>query len=141
MTISVRLDTRKLDQIAAGLNKNTAHVIKMLAFKVEQKAKPLSPIDLGALRNSIYTVTKDYDGFSEASAAAKAKNPNVEIVRIPKPENDLTANVGPCVDYGVYQEFGVESRHIPAHPYMTPAAHAVESDLNSGKTWEELFKK
>ena len=49
-----------------------------------------------------------------------------EVTRspIPTPTQELTAHVGPSVDYGVYQEFG--TRFMTGQPYLIPALRQVE---------------
>ena len=134
--IKVKLDTARLDQIAKDLDKNRDQVLRLLAFDVEGGAKMFAPVDTGALMNSIYTVAKDYDGYSQAAAAAREKNPKVNLVRLPDPANDYTAHIGPCVEYGIYQEFGTHK--MAAHPFMAPAVEKTLNKFSNGKTWEKL---
>ncbi len=104
------LDTAKLDQIMAGLNFNTDQVIKWLAFQVEAGAKMRAPVDTGALRNSLQT-EKVEDGVWR---------------------------VRDGVEYGIWQETGTSK--MPPHPFLIPACEQVAGDMNSGRTWERLFK-
>lgn len=65
-------------------------LVKSTAEKVSQIARTKAPIRTGALRDSINI---KYDG-------------------------DLSATIGPSVDYGVYQEFGTASRgEFGGQPY------------------------
>ena len=130
------LDTKRLDQIAANLDKNTQQAIKAIAFRVETYAKQLAPIETSALENSIYTVTLRHDGFSEASSKAKQKNPKANIVRLPNPP-EKTAFVGPSVEYGIYQELGTYK--MAAHPYLVPGAERAAKEV--GTEFEKVLFK
>jgi hypothetical protein len=68
--IKIKLDTKELDRIAAGMNKSREQVMKKLAFDVEAKAKMKAPVLTGALRNSIYTETKAGGDYANASGKA-----------------------------------------------------------------------
>ena len=124
--IKIKLDTKELDRIAAGLNKSREQVMKKLAFDVEAKAKMKAPVLTGALRNSIYTETKD--GGSGGTGTQK----------LPKPSGNIVANVGPCVEYAAYVELGTSK--MSAQPYLVPAVEEVSSKLNDGSTWKEMFE-
>lgn len=109
--IKVVIDTKELERIAAQLDGNTDKVLQIVARRVEQGAKMLAPVDTGALRNSIMTEKMG--------------------------ENYWQVHDG--VEYGIYQEFG--TRYMAAHPFMTPAAEQAGGELNSGRLWEQLFRK
>ena len=134
----VKLDTKELDRIAKQLNVKREAVGRRMAFQIEKVAKEMSPKDTGALRNSIYTVTQKSDGYSAASSAAKSANPAVTTAPHPAPTGDVIANVGPCVDYAEYQEFGTS--RMAAHPYLTPAVEQIAAKYNDGKEWAELVE-
>ena len=134
----IKLDTRELDKIAKQLNIRKEAVGRRMAFQIEKEAKQLAPKDTGALRNSIYTVTQKTDGYSAASSAAKSANPAVTTAPHPAPTGDVIANVGPCVDYAEYQEFGTS--RMAAHPYLTPAVEQIAAKYNDGKEWAELVE-
>lgn len=110
--VSVRLDTRKLDEIAAGLNKNTDQVLGWLAKEVELEAKRIVIYDTHALQNSIEAIKK----------------------------GELLYWTQDGVTYGIHIEFPGITRKWKGAPFMVPAAEKVGHDLNSGKTWERLFK-
>jgi len=97
----VTLDTRRLDEIARGLDMNTDQVLMALAFQVEGEAKKRAPVDTGALRNSIMTNKKGKGWYW----------------------------VQDGVEYGIYQEFG--TRKMAAQPFMVPAVEAVRRWLAS----------
>ena len=95
MTLVAKLDTRRLDAIIAQEPVRSAEIIKKAALQVEAVAKPLAPIDTGALRNSIQ---------------AEQMGPHTWWVQ-------------DGVEYGIYQELG--TRKMAAHPFMVPAVERV----------------
>jgi HK97 gp10 family phage protein len=99
-TITVKLDTRALDKLAASLNMETDRVIASAAFQVEAEAKVRAPVDTGALKNSIHT----------------------------EPKGNKTYWVSDAVEYGIYQEFG--THRMSAHPFMMPAVEKVRKLLD-----------
>ena len=103
MTIAakIRLDTKRLDAIAAKLNTNTEGALKAISFQVEGIAKTLAPVDTGALRNSIHTE------------------------RI----SDKLYTVGDGVEYGIYQEFGTHK--MRAQPFLIPALEQVAKSIGA----------
>jgi len=111
----IALDTRKLDQIMAAMDFNVDQIIKWLAFQVQGKAQMKAPVDTGALRNSI----------------------RIEKV------SDGVWRVLDGVEYGIFQELGFRHRgsgRFVQHPFMVPAAEEIARDMNSGRTWERLFR-
>lgn len=124
---SVTVDTSRLNRILRDLDDNTHDAVRAVAFAVQGIAQAKTAFDTGALRNSIYTRIGNEDGYNAAAAAAKAKNPDVETAPLPTPKNDTTAHVGPCVEYGIYQEFG--TRYMRGRPFMVPAINQVADDL------------
>ena len=56
--MSVKLDTRKLDQLISQVDPRAVAIVKGGAFSVEGKAKTLAPVDTGALKNSLHTEQK-----------------------------------------------------------------------------------
>ena len=134
----IKLDTRELDRIAKQLNIKREAVGRRMAFQIEGLAKQLAPKRYGALRNSIYTITQKEDGYTSASASAKAANPAVTTSPHPTPTGNIIANVGPSVDYAEYQEFGTS--RMGAQPYLTPAVEKIAQKYNDGREWEELVK-
>lgn len=127
-TSIVKLDVRKLNRIIRNLPGNTSEAIASVAFSIERKAKMKAPVDTGALRASIYTrVGTRKDGFQQAAAAAKSREPNAELHELPQPENNQTAHVGPSTNYGIWVEYG--THRMAAQPFLTPAVREVESEL------------
>jgi len=94
-----KLDTRVLDAIAKGLDKNNDQVLGSVAFQVEAEAKVRAPVDTGALKNSIHT---------------EKKKPGLYWV-------------ADGVEYGIYQELGTHK--MSARPFMKPAVEKVQQYL------------
>ncbi|MHB0968102.1 MAG: HK97-gp10 family putative phage morphogenesis protein [Bellilinea sp.] len=134
----IKLDTKELDRIAKQLNVKREAVGRRMAYQIEKRAKELAPKDTGALRNSIYTVTQKEDGYGKAQSATKSANSGVTTNPHPTPSGNIIANVGPCVDYAEYQEFGTSK--MAAHPYLTPAVEEIAQKYNSGEEWKELVE-
>lgn len=87
----------RIERIADELVPRASRIVQETAYDVEADAKRLAPVDTGALRNSIMT-------------------------RMVSP---LRAEIAPHVEYAAYQEYGTV--HMPAHPYMRPAARRHEA--------------
>jgi phage gpG-like protein len=149
MTTTVKLDTRELDRIMKNLSINRDQMIRKIAFEVEAQAKQNAPVDTSAMRNSIYTVTAQQDGYGAAMAAAKGQNPEVETTPHPKPKNGA-AHVGPSVEYAAAVELGHltkpfrktygAQRFVAAQPFLVPAVEQVGAKYNDGSKWQELVK-
>ena len=139
MTLKFTLDTKELDRIASKLNVNRDAIIRRAAFEVEGEAKQNAPYDTTALRNSIYTVTGDHNGYSSAANSAQSKNPEVRTEAFPNPPKGA-AYVGACVEYAEYVEYPGAVRKGGERPYLTPAAEHVAERYNNGKEWEDLIK-
>ena len=97
--MTTKLDTRVLDAIAKGLDKNSDQVLASVAFQVEAEAKVRAPVDTGALKNSIHTEKKKQGLYWVADG----------------------------VEYGIYQELGTHK--MSAHPFMKPAVEKVQQYL------------
>lgn len=134
---TVRLDTRELDRIAAGLDMNTERVLMSYAFEVEKQAKINAPYDTTALRQSVYTEGKNESKYDEARAGVQEKRPGAETERHPTPTGKVVANVGPCVEYAEYVELGTS--RMGAQPYLMPAVEKVSNSINSGDEFKRLF--
>lgn len=132
----VMLDTRVLDQILATCDTNAENVCTRVALLVEQDAKMNAPYDTGALSASISTTTRTGDGGGEG--AALAANPKAMTVSLPKPAAPYYAVVGPCVEYGIYQEFGTS--RMAAHPYLLPAVDRAYAKFRDPSQWKEIFR-
>ena len=137
-TTSFRLDTRELDRIIREMDGNKNKVARMLAFELEAEAKKRAPRRTSAMSNSIYTVTKESDGYSSASGAAKQMNPQAETEPHPTPTGNVLANVGPCVNYAEHVETGTS--RMAARPFLIPATETVSRKVNDGTYWRKLVE-
>src|SRR5262245_40306010 len=106
-----------IPQTIDRLRSARSQIVRKSAFDVERYAKQGAPVDTGALKNSIYTVTEDSSGFGRARPdVAPGASLFPEVHR--PPEGHALVVVG--VSYGIFQELG--TIHMAAHPYMYPAA-------------------
>jgi len=135
---AVRLDTRELDRIARELGMKTERVGMRFAFQVEGSYKIAAAVDTGAMANSCYVEGRSENNFAEKASAAQKLNQKANVVQHPKPQGNVIANVGPCVDYAMYVEFGTSRQ--AAQPALGPAVQGLEKKYNSGKEWEEIVK-
>lgn len=126
-TSSVTIDTRALNDILKNLDGNVADAVAKAGFAVEARAKIKAPVDTGALQASIYTSLKKGGAGDTAMAAARARNPEVNVDALPTPPNDHTAYIGPSVEYGQDVELGTNSR--PGTPYLQPAMRETEAEF------------
>lgn len=114
----VYTDTRNLNHLIVRIPANKRQLVKSVAFQVEALAKMKAPVDTGALRNSIYT------------SLQSTNNPPSEATEtLPTPDNDVTAFVGPSVEYAIYQELGTHA--MQAQPFLLPALREVERQLEN----------
>ena len=132
-----RLDTKVCDAILTKLDHNNSKIIRAIAFTVEGRYKTTARIDLGALRNSTYTVTENEDGFSAAAQSAQSANPGVTLNEHPKPDKNK-AHVGPSVDYAIYNEIGT-SKMIGDNALYSAGQYAQQI-FESPDKWKELVQ-
>lgn len=121
------LDIIKLELLIKALDGNVRDAVAKAAFMVEGRAKTKAPVDTGALRASIYVSMKRGSKGDEAMSAARARRPEAIITPLPTPKDDLTAHVGPSVEYGEAVELGSARR--AGTPYLQPALRETESDI------------
>ena len=116
MTTRVFTDTTNLNRLIDRIPGNKRELVKSVAFQVEALAKMKAPVDTGALRNSIYVSLQD--SHTPPSEATET---------LPIPDNDVTAFIGPSVEYGINQELGTS--FMEPQPYLLPALREVEQQL------------
>jgi HK97 gp10 family phage protein len=97
----IKLDTKRLDEIARKLDTNADGALRKISAQVEGLAKTLAPVDTSALRNSIH-----FEKISEGLYW-----------------------VEDGVEYGIYQELGTYK--MRAHPFMIPAAEHVSNQIGA----------
>lgn len=115
MSVTVRIDTKKLDEIAANLGRRRSDILGSVAAQVLAHAITLAPVDTGALKNSLHMEKQDQALGTD------------------------TWFVLDGVEYGIYQEFGPmnNKRVWKFKPFMVPATEAAGRDFD--KMWERLF--
>lgn len=101
--ITVHLDTSQvrrfgaeLETVGGAVGARAAAALKKTAADIERDAKALCPVDTGALRSSISTTVTGDGRFGT-----------------------ISAEIGPTVYYGIYQELGT-SKMAP-NPFLAPA--------------------
>ena len=150
----VKLDMKELERLIKEEPARAKKIVKATAFQVEGEAKVRAPVDTGALKGSIHTVTASFSNFqgrvrtlgarAERLSGSKrartrkrgARLGNVMVEELPKPSSDYIAHVGSAVEYAIYVEFGTS--RTTAQPFLVPAAEAVRDQFNA--RWQELFK-
>lgn len=139
MSGKIVLDTKEVDRIAKALGTNRNAIVRRAAFEIEAEAKQNAPYDTTALKNSVYTVTGNHNGYNAAASRVQSKNPDARMEPFPNPP-DGAAYVGACVEYAEYVEYPGAVRKGGERPYLTPAAEHVAQRYNDGKEWEDLTK-
>jgi len=114
-----------LPELAAKMEDVLSEIVRKTAFDLQAMAQAAAPIDTGFLKNSIYVVTHDKSTYGNVSAPAKAGQELLPEVERPGTPTEAVVAVG--ANYGVYQEYGTS--HIPAHPYLTPAAELMQVEF------------
>lgn len=94
-SVAIRIKSNRLPQIAAAIRPLVSAEVKKAGLAIQAAAQGNAPVKTGTLRRSITT-------------------------QLP---SDLSAVVGPSVNYGIYVEMG--TRRMGARPFMRPAAEAV----------------
>ena len=90
----VRFTSHK-DAILRELDRKMQKANEIIGGMAEGYAKGYAPVDTGNLRNSISHAADD---------------------------NYRTVVIGTNVQYAPYQELGAPNAHVPAHPFLRPAA-------------------
>lgn len=93
--VSVVVVSNRLPGMATLARAAVGAAVQKAVFDVEAQAKTRARVDTGAMRNSIH---------GEMTGEAEGQ-------------------VSTGVDYAIYNEYG--TAHMPAQPFMTPAAEAV----------------
>jgi len=132
MSVTVKLDTKELDRIAAQVGMKRDKIVEAFAFKIERAAKMRCPVDTGALRSSIHTRSKHGSTLQSVPLSG-----NRIMVDIPSPSGKIIAIVGSGMNYAAYVELGTHK--MSAQPYLGPAVEENAQKLNDGTMWRELF--
>lgn len=130
--IKIELDTSRLDQMIREIPERADMVLDKIAFDVERVAKPLTNVETGALRNSIYVSGASGGGtsYAGASSEAKALRPKAGIVPEVRPSKRFERVIGASVNYAYWQEL--------IHPFLVPAVEQVRPQAQ--KEWKKLFE-
>ena len=99
-SVTVKLDTKKLDEILAKAPERASLLVARGALAVRGRAASLAPVDTGALRASI--AEREVGQFKWQVYAG--------------------------VEYAIYQEFGTYK--MAAHPFLGPAVEATRKEYN-----------
>lgn len=120
-------DTTRLEKLIKKNPEMLDMAVRAIAFQIEGRAKKLAPVDTGALRNSMHTVTHNTSTFGEAVARMQKnkKQRDIVVTEIPKPDKERVAHVGAGVEYAICVEFGTS--RMAAQPFLFPATEAVEA--------------
>lgn len=133
LSVSFRV-TNHTNGFSAAVERELEQAVVRSVMMVRAKAAQAAPVDTGALKNSIHTVTKRSSGYASAMARAQARpkrsSRTGEMVKtIPhvfpevKPRSAFEGICAVGVEYGAAQEFGIG--RSGAHPYMRPAIEHV----------------
>lgn len=95
MASTIQITYDHFPQLAAQLPVACGEIVQETLFDIETGAKLRVAVDTGALRASIQG----------------------------EMTGETSGEVATNIEYSVYQEYG--TIHMPAHPYMTPAAEAA----------------
>jgi len=138
------------DDILSGIDTACRSAVDEEPRAAVETAKQLAPVDTSALQNSIHAETPEYSGYDDASAAARAANPQVELdTRFPlnaefeNQDGHYGGVVDVPVSYAGYVEEGSQNlatgETVPATHFLERAgdAHAdsfadrIEANLNA----------
>lgn len=123
-----------LKNLGSKLRKELDIAVRETAFYAEKQAKIACPVDTGALRASIYTVTKSSNSRPSAMAEATSKYLVKHADKTPPLSSDvppvteeLRAVVAVGMAYGVYVEYG--TARSSAQPFLGPASERTRPFL------------
>jgi len=103
VSLSISVDTTKLNEIIAKLPANRDKIVKAVAFEVLREAQQKAPVDTGALK---------------ANADVNTKYAGDGIMSV-----EFYQEYAPYVELGTYK--------MAARPFLTPAVEAGEKKLVS----------
>lgn len=108
---TARIDLGDLKRFAREMPQVVDAGIRKAAFAAQRKAQLATPVDTGALRSSIYTVTSRRSARSAAMASARARRADVRPAQALPPDavRPMEAWIACGVEYGMYIEYGTMS--------------------------------
>lgn len=96
----INMDLSEVSSLAVAIGKagprartQGSYALRKVATDIQRDAQILAPVDTGDLESSISVTVSDAG---------------------------MTAEIGPTVDYGIYQEFGTSTQ--PGTPFLGPAS-------------------
>lgn len=149
-------DFNDWDKIADRFGRAIGQVVRKSAHDIQARAQENAPVDIGFLKNSIYTVTYNSRGtktlidketgkkrtiskpISSSRKRVKKSQQDQVFPELNVSLDDQTAYVAVGAVYGEYVEFGTV--HMPARPYFLPAIDAVRPAFDDalGRIEEKL---
>ena len=125
--------------MAAALTAVVKATTDQAAQSLQNLAYQLSPVDTGALRNSIYVNNGDQSDYSLRVGTAERLNPDMDALDEIAPEFVISLSeagtrayvvvVGVAAHYGIFQEEGTVFQ--PPQSFMRPASEAISSDFSN----------
>jgi HK97 gp10 family phage protein len=112
-----------LPQLQEAIRRAAGQLVRKAAFDIQAHAQDRAPVQSGHLKSSIYTVTNAQAGSDNGYGQGVTGDGELLPPVAPPSVDGPAAVVAPAADYAVYVELG--TRHMPAQPYLTPAAEAV----------------
>jgi len=116
--ITAEVNVKALRDLEQSIQERLEAAVTKAAFKIQADAQAMAPVDTGALRASIFTVTHKRNAKPGAVAQMRALNPEAKEARFTDlPQSPFEAYVVVGVEYGIYQELGAGGR--PGRFYVT----------------------
>jgi hypothetical protein len=116
--------------IAALVKPRAAELADTTAGTAAEHAAAHSRVDTSSLQVGWYRLSKKYDGYDAAVAAAKDVNPPVVIVDKADDVGDTAAAVANVTGHADINEHG--GAHYSAQPMLAPAFDEVRPAFNEG---------
>lgn len=127
----------KLQEYPKAVGKRLDLVVRKIAFDIQANAQDRCPVDLGALKNSMYVADKKSDGYADAIVAVQSANPKAVMYPDTPVTDELTATAFVGVEYGFWVENG--TTRMAAQPYWQPAIEDNERPFISA--CEQVIKQ
>lgn len=107
---TAKVDISNLRGLQSALEKDLDKVVRETAFEIQAEAQDRAPVDTGAMRASVFTVTNRFDGGAASLAAARrprrSKDGDLKVAPThrdyPRPKRKDQAVVAVGVVYGFW---------------------------------------
>lgn len=129
MHLVAELNTDYLERLIAALPDRCGRIARHTAEEIRDTAQDYSAVVTGAQQASVYVVTSDESTYDEAVAAARAANPDVELLPEVEAPPPGVAVVAVAVVYGASNEFDHQAFLGPAAEDVRPRYEAALSHL------------